>query len=108
MATDTEKALEEKARGNAAFQSGDFLLAVEHFSKAIGFNPTDKVLYSNRSGAYASLKKFEEALKDAEKCVELDPTWAKVRPNVFEPVAQIIRLPSEFQRILLRRIRSAL
>lgn len=34
-------------------------------------------MYSNRSGAYASLKKFDEAYKDAEKTTELKPDWAK-------------------------------
>ncbi|CDJ59270.1 hypothetical protein, conserved, partial [Eimeria maxima] len=77
MATGAEQAQEEKAKGNAAFQKGDFELAVKHFSKAIELSPSDAVLYSNRSGAYASLKNFEQALKDAETCVKLKPDWAK-------------------------------
>lgn len=47
------------------------------FTEAISINPNDHVFYSNRSGAYASLKKFDEALQDANKCVELNPKWAK-------------------------------
>jgi stress-induced-phosphoprotein 1 len=35
------------------------------------------VFYSNRSGAYASLEKYQEALEDATKCVELKSDWAK-------------------------------
>lgn len=35
------------------------------------------MLYSNRSGAYASLKKYDEALADATKTTELKPDWAK-------------------------------
>lgn len=77
MATSGELALEAKAKGNAAFQAGDFGSAVEHFTKAIELSPSDAVLYSNRSGAYASLKQFENALKDAEMCVKLKPDWAK-------------------------------
>ena len=34
-------------------------------------------MYSNRSGAYASLKQFDDAYKDAEKTTELKPDWAK-------------------------------
>lgn len=78
MASSLELAQEEKARGNAAFQAGDFSTAVQHFSKAIELSPADAVLYSNRSGSYASLKQFENALKDAEMCVKLKPDWAKV------------------------------
>lgn len=77
MASSLELAQEEKAKGNAAFQAGDFSTAVQHFSKAIELSPADAVLYSNRSGAYASLKQFENALKDAEMCVKLKPDWAK-------------------------------
>ena len=32
---------------------------------------------SNRSAAYAALKQFEDALKDATACTDLDPYWAK-------------------------------
>jgi len=35
------------------------------------------VLYSNRSAALASCKRFTEALEDAEKTVELKPDWPK-------------------------------
>jgi stress-induced-phosphoprotein 1 len=35
------------------------------------------VLYSNRSGAYASLKDWEKALADATKTTEIKPDWAK-------------------------------
>lgn len=86
MATSFELAQEAKARGNAAFQAGDFSSAVDHFSKAIELNPSDAVVYSNRSGAYASLKQFDLALKDAETCVKLKPDWPKVRCLLDTPV----------------------
>ncbi|CAA0820581.1 Hsp70-Hsp90 organizing protein 3 [Striga hermonthica] len=68
---------EAKARGNAAFSAGDYDGAVRHFTDAIGFAPTNHVLYSNRSAAYASLGKFSDALSDAQKTVELKPDWGK-------------------------------
>jgi hypothetical protein len=33
--------------------------------------------YSNRSAAWAHLNKHEDALKDAQKCVERDPNFIK-------------------------------
>ncbi|XP_047940883.1 malonyl-coenzyme:anthocyanin 5-O-glucoside-6'''-O-malonyltransferase-like [Salvia hispanica] len=39
--------------------------------------PSNHVLYSNRSAAYACLHQFIEALSHAEKTVELKPDWAK-------------------------------
>lgn len=68
---------EAKAKGNAAFSSGDFAAAVGHFSDAIALAPENHVLYSNRSAAYASLQKYSEALADAKKTVELKPYWVK-------------------------------
>jgi len=72
-----DKALEAKNKGNVAFQSGNFEEAVNHFTEAIGYDPTNHILYSNRSGAYASSKKYDKALEDAKKTVELKPDWGK-------------------------------
>ena len=49
----------------------------EKFSEAIELDPSNHVLYSNRSGAYASLKDWQNALSDATKTTELKPDWAK-------------------------------
>ncbi|CAI0476853.1 unnamed protein product [Linum tenue] len=68
---------EAKAKGNAAFSSGDYTTAIKHFSDAIALAPTNHVLYSNRSAAYASLQKYDDALNDAKKTVELKPDWSK-------------------------------
>eukprot|EP01114_Cavostelium_apophysatum_P008184 TRINITY_DN2050_c0_g2_i2.p1 TRINITY_DN2050_c0_g2~~TRINITY_DN2050_c0_g2_i2.p1 ORF type:complete len:178 (-),score=30.99 TRINITY_DN2050_c0_g2_i2:69-602(-) len=68
---------ELKAKGNKAFTEGKFDESVKHFTDAINLDPKNHILYSNRSGAYASLKKYNEALADAEKTVELKSDWAK-------------------------------
>ena len=54
-----------------------YILPSEKFSEAIELEPTNHVLYSNRSGAYASIKDFAHALEDANKVTELKPDWAK-------------------------------
>ncbi|XP_059657470.1 hsp70-Hsp90 organizing protein 3-like [Cornus florida] len=66
-----------KAEGNAAFAAGNFSEAIRHFTEAINLSPTNHVLYSNRSAAYASLNQYADALSDAEKTVELKPDWSK-------------------------------
>lgn len=35
------------------------------------------MLFSNRSAAYAALRRFEEALQDALQCIKLKPDWPK-------------------------------
>ena len=51
--------------------------ASDKFSKAIEIEPQNHVLYSNRSGAYASKKEFAQALEDSNKTTEIKPDWAK-------------------------------
>ncbi|XP_057977497.1 hsp70-Hsp90 organizing protein 3-like [Malania oleifera] len=68
---------EAKAKGNAAFSAGKFSDAIRHFSDAISLSPTNHVLYSNRSAAYASLHQYHDALSDAKRTVELKPDWSK-------------------------------
>ena len=60
-------------------KSGTILLTSgsEKFSQAIDIEPQNHVLYSNRSGAYASKKDFHKALDDANKTTDLKPDWAK-------------------------------
>ncbi|KAL0757705.1 hypothetical protein Bca101_095373 [Brassica carinata] len=72
MADDAAKAL-----GNAAFSSDDFTSAIHHYTSAITLSPTNHILFSNRSAAYASLRNYADALSDAIKTVELKPDWAK-------------------------------
>ncbi|KAJ2616188.1 Hsp90 cochaperone [Coemansia sp. RSA 1365] len=68
---------ELKAKGNEAFAAGDHEEAVKLFTQAIGLDPKNHVLYSNRSASLASLKKYAEALKDAEETTKLKPNWPK-------------------------------
>jgi stress-induced-phosphoprotein 1 len=53
------------------------MLSSEKFGEAIELDPSNHVLYSNRSGAYASLKDWEAALEDANKTTEIKPDWSK-------------------------------
>ena len=72
-------ALAEQAKVNAyaAFSAGDFSTAVRHFSTAMAVGPSNYLLYSNRSAAYARLHQYSEALADAEKAVKLKPDWSR-------------------------------
>ena len=73
------KANEAKAKGNTAFSAKDYQTAIKHFTEGIELDPTNHILYSNRSACYASLEppKWTEALNDANKTVEIAPKWAK-------------------------------
>jgi len=87
-----ELALESKKRGNAAFSAGDFKTSIAEFTEAIKHDPTDHVFYSNRSASYASLEKYEEALADAELCIQTKPDWAKGYSRKGLPLLKLKKL----------------
>ena len=66
-----------KDLGNAEFKAKNFEKAIEIYTDALAETPTDHTIYGNRAMAYSNLGKFEEMLKDAEKCVEIKPDWGK-------------------------------
>jgi len=68
---------ELKNKANAAFSAGKNDEAIDLYTQAIALDQNNHVLYSNRSAAYAKGTKYEEALKDAEKCVSLKPDFVK-------------------------------
>lgn len=66
-----------KAKGNAFFTAGNFDAAIEAFTAAIAVDPENAVLFSNRSAALASAKRWTEAIEDARKTTQLRPDWGK-------------------------------
>ena len=74
---------ELKAKGNASFAAKDYSSAIQYYTDAIaaaeqsGEKDGLHVLYSNRSASQAGLKNWDEALKDAEKTIETNPSFAK-------------------------------
>lgn len=67
-----------KNKGNQFMKEEKYDEAVEMYTEAIEKDPQNHVLYSNRSAAYAKKEQFEDALKDAERTIEIKSDWAKV------------------------------
>ncbi|KAH9950093.1 activator of Hsp70 and Hsp90 chaperone [Amylocystis lapponica] len=66
-----------KDQGNKAFQAKDYDKAIDLFSQALALDPTNFVLYSNRSAAKAGKRQWPAALEDAEQCIKVNPAWSK-------------------------------
>lgn len=74
---DKEKAKEISAKAKEAFGKKDYPTAIKYYTEAIAADPTDHIFFSNRSACYANLEKYEDALEDANKCIELKPDFAR-------------------------------
>lgn len=74
--------------------SGNYQLAIEHYTKAIQHEPKNQILYSNRSAAYASLGQYEKALEDANTTVQVKPDWSKVSSYSIIPATTLLPLVS--------------
>ena len=68
---------ELRLKANKAFKYHDYREAVALYNEAIKLDDQNAILYANRSAAYNGLNLFHAGLADAEKAVELDPTYIK-------------------------------
>eukprot|EP00756_Hemistasia_phaeocysticola_P026858 Hpha_TRINITY_DN16087_c4_g1::TRINITY_DN16087_c4_g1_i4::g.118606::m.118606/K12166/HACE1; E3 ubiquitin-protein ligase HACE1 len=72
-----EHAVELRLRGNEAFAAGKFELALQFYGEALYYDPTDHLVYSNRSLCWLKLQRPIEALDDGDMCTKLAPKFAK-------------------------------
>ncbi|XP_010450392.1 PREDICTED: protein SGT1 homolog A-like isoform X2 [Camelina sativa] len=69
------KELADKAK--EAFIDDEFDVAVDLYSKAIDLEPNCADFFADHAQAYIKLLSFTEAVADANKAIELDPTLTK-------------------------------
>ncbi|KAG6808820.1 hypothetical protein H0H92_002767 [Tricholoma furcatifolium] len=66
-----------KDLGNKAFAAKEYDKSIDLFTRAIAIDPTNYVLFSNRSAAKTGKKDYDGALADAEETVRMNPSWGK-------------------------------
>ena len=70
-------ALEFKEVGNTKYKEGKYQEAVDAYAQAIQADPSVPAFYGNRSAALLMLKKFDQALSDCKKAIDLDPAYVR-------------------------------
>nr|CAD7265611.1 unnamed protein product [Timema shepardi] len=73
--------MDKVRQSNSACQSGDYPTAVALYTDALQLDPTNHILYSNRSAAHVKMGQFAQALQDAIRARELNLKWPKTEPK---------------------------
>lgn len=74
---DKDEAEKLKAQGNAKMSSKEYDAAIDFYTQAIAKDGTNAVYYSNRAAAYSSKSDHQNAINDAEKALEVDPSFVR-------------------------------
>ena len=72
-----EMAEAARQEGNDLFKEGKYADAIVKYTDAMKRDPKAYVPYSNRAACYQKLMEWQLALKDAETCVAMEPTFTK-------------------------------
>ncbi|XP_074641146.1 uncharacterized protein LOC141898901 [Tubulanus polymorphus] len=91
-----------KEHGNALFKEGNYAKALDNYNEAFGivnvlprcdeFRNLTALLLSNRAYVFNRLGLNENAIKDIELCINLDPSWIKAsvrQPAIRAFIARI-------------------
>jgi len=66
-----------KEKGNEEFKKGNMAQAIEFYTYATEMDPKNHIYMTNRAAAYAHMQKWDKSLRDAQKSVEMNPSWDK-------------------------------
>uniref|UniRef100_A0A3Q2NYG3 Si:dkey-33c12.4 n=2 Tax=Fundulus heteroclitus TaxID=8078 RepID=A0A3Q2NYG3_FUNHE len=72
-----KRSIELASMGNRLAASGQYEMAVSCFTDAIKYNPKEFKLFGNRSLCYERLQHYENALRDADLALSMEPNWIK-------------------------------
>lgn len=72
-----ELGLEAKERGNTKFREGDYPAAITEYEEAIKRDPTNAPFRNNLAAAYLKMGLFNDAKREVEKSLEIDPAYVK-------------------------------
>lgn len=74
---DPEMSLKHRERGNEFFNKGEFAEALKQYEEAKRRNPNDAIIYNNAAMCFIKIMKFNEALKEVTRALEINPSFIK-------------------------------
>jgi tetratricopeptide (TPR) repeat protein len=74
----TNQAERLKKQGNDAFAQKNYKKAIDLYTKAIEYDESNHILYSNRAACYIELGQPKKAKEDAIKCTGLAEDFVRV------------------------------
>jgi tetratricopeptide (TPR) repeat protein len=74
---DLKKIIQLKEKGNTLFSKKQFQDAINIYEEILILDKDNFIIYSNLSACFFQLNQWEESLKYATKCVELNSTFVK-------------------------------
>jgi len=80
-ASDTGSLVKLNKQGLEYSRSGNYVKAIEIFTKALGKYPSNGYLYSNRGLCYAKMGQLDKALRDFNLAIQYEPTWHRSYSN---------------------------
>lgn len=72
-----EAAEARREEGNCYFRGRDYIKALQAYNEGLQCDNTNHLLCSNRSACFMNLGRYEDAVRDSDRCLELDPSFVK-------------------------------
>ncbi|TCD61455.1 hypothetical protein EIP91_008412 [Steccherinum ochraceum] len=66
-----------KEEGNALFAKKDYEAAIRKYTEALKLDENNAVLHANRSACSFNRKRYQDAMTDARRATEIDPSYSK-------------------------------
>eukprot|EP00062_Callorhinchus_milii_P001050 gi/632935741/ref/XP_007891132.1/ PREDICTED: LON peptidase N-terminal domain and RING finger protein 3 [Callorhinchus milii] len=95
------RALGYRYEGNALYRTKQPRAALHKYNQAIALAPKDHLLYSNRAQINATLKYFEDALRDGDTACRLQPFWLKGHLRKAQALAGLQKMDEALREYLL-------
>ncbi|THU98406.1 TPR-like protein [Dendrothele bispora CBS 962.96] len=77
MSNDSTRVQRLKDEGNALHSAKKFSAAVAKYSEALKIDGSNALIFANRAACLLAMKQYLDALSDAQRATELDPTYSK-------------------------------